>query len=79
MNSNINETPSFSSVLGAASLSSGEHGEREGAWRGSGQGGYNGHHDGNRGQGGNIITSSGDSRHSQHTNRQIEDVWGRIA
>ena len=79
-NSNGNVTSSFSWVWGAASLRTGdgEHGQREGAWRGSGEGWYNGHHAGTRGQGGNIITSGGDSRHSQQINRQIEDVWGRI-
>ena len=78
LNSNGNETSTFSSVWGAASLRFGEHVEREEAWRGSGQVWYNSNHDGTRGQGSNIITSGGDSRHSQQINRQIEDVWGRI-
>ena len=79
-NRNSNETSSFSWVWGAASLRTGdsEHGKREGGWRGSGQGWYNGTNDGTRGQSGNIITSGGDIRHSQQIIRQIEDVWGRI-
>ena len=80
MNSNSNETSSFSRVWGAPSLRTGdsEHGQGEESWRGSGEGWYNGHHDGTRGQGGNIITNSGDSGHDQQINRQIEDVWGMI-
>ena len=79
-NSNSNETSSFSSVWGAASLMTGdsEHGQREGALRGRGQGWYNGHHDGNSGQGGNIIPTSAYRRHDQQIDRQLEDVWGRI-
>ena len=79
-NSNSNETSSFSRVWGSASFRTGEreHGESEGAGRGSGQGVYNGNSDGTRGQSGNIITSGGDIRHSQQIIRQIEDVWGRI-
>ena len=79
-NSNSNETSSFSSVWGAASLRTGdsEHRQGEEAWRGSGEGVYNGNNHEVRGQGGNIITNGGDSGHSQQTNRQIEDVLGRI-
>ena len=80
MDSNSNETSSFSSVWGAASLRTGdsEHGQGEEAWRGSGEGWHNGQNLGTSGQGGNIITSSGDRRHDQQINRQMEDVWGRI-
>ena len=76
-NSNSNETSSFSSVWGAASLRTGdvEHGQREGAWMGSGQGVYNSHSDGTRGHGGNIINHGRDMRHNQHIDRQIQDVW----
>ena len=50
-NSNSNESSSLSSVWGAASFRTGDgqHGEKEGALRGSGQGWYNGHHDGTKG------------------------------
>ena len=79
-NSNRNETSSFSSVWGAASLRTGDsdHGQREEAGRWSGEGWHNGQNHGTSGQGGNIITSSGDSRHDQQINRQMEDVWGMI-
>ena len=64
-NRNSNETSSFSWVWGAARLRTGdsEHGQMEESWRGSGQGRYNGHHNVNRGQGGNIITSVEDRMH----------------
>ena len=60
-NSNRNETSSFSSVWGAASLRTGDsdHGHMEEAGRGSGEGWHNGNNDGTRGQGG---TSSADRR-----------------
>ena len=80
LNNNINETSSFSSVWGAASLRTGDgqHAEREEALRGSGQGWYNGHHDGTSGQGSNIITDGRDMTHDHQIDRQIQDVWGRI-
>ena len=79
-NSNSNQTSSFSSVWGAASFRFGnsEHGEREGGWRWSEHGGFNGQHYLARGQGSNIITSGGDRRHDQQIDRQIADVWGKI-
>ena len=80
LNSNSNETSSFSSVWGAASFRTvnSEHGQREEVWRGSGQGWHNSHSDGTRGPGGNIITITADMRHDQQIDRQIQDVWGRI-
>ena len=79
-NSNSNERSSFSRVWGAANLSTGDsdHGQGEESLRGSGEGVYNGQHDGTRGQASNNITRTGDSGHDQQINRQIEDVWGRI-